>query len=34
MGDLQNKPLTKLWAILGLVLLVALAISNFYNLIT
>lgn len=33
MGDLRNKPLTKLWAILGLVLLVALAISNFYNLI-
>lgn len=33
MGDLRNKPLTKLWALLGLVLLVALAISNFYNLI-
>lgn len=33
MGDLRNKPLTKLWAILGLVLLIALAISNFYNLI-
>ena len=33
MGNLRNKPLTKLWAILGLVLLVTLAISNFYNLI-
>ncbi|MDR2271790.1 MAG: Nramp family divalent metal transporter [Sphingobacterium sp.] len=33
MGHLHNKPLTKLWAILGLILLVLLAISNFYNLI-
>jgi Mn2+/Fe2+ NRAMP family transporter len=33
MGALRNSPLTRLWAILGLILLVFLAFSNLYNLI-
>ncbi|WP_336834623.1 Nramp family divalent metal transporter [Sphingobacterium siyangense] len=33
MGTLRNSPLTRLWAILGLILLVFLAFSNLYNLI-
>ncbi|WP_312741918.1 Nramp family divalent metal transporter [Sphingobacterium multivorum] len=33
MGALRNSPRTRLWAILGLLLLVFLAFSNFYNLI-
>ncbi|MGE8426568.1 MAG: Nramp family divalent metal transporter [Sphingobacterium sp.] len=33
MGALSNSPLTRLWAILGLLLLIFLAFSNFYNLI-
>lgn len=32
MKDQVNKPITKAWALLGLIVLIALAISNFYNL--
>ncbi|VTR46691.1 Nramp family divalent metal transporter [Sphingobacterium thalpophilum] len=33
MGSLKNKSLTQVWAVLGVMLLIVLAISNFYNLI-
>lgn len=33
MGDQSNKPLTKIWAILGLLILITLAFSNLYNLL-
>ncbi len=33
MGSLKNKSLTQVWAVLGVMLLIILAISNFYNLI-
>ena len=32
MKDQVNKPITKIWAVLGLIILITLAISNFYNL--